>query len=438
MKRVALTLLCLCLLLTGCAPQNAVSTPEAPPEPEGSAVSNEYYPIGENQAYTWLEGGKVLAVPENNTIRYIDLNNQLLKTLTIPAEKVPEDAWMALADNRIFIAGDLQVVDLDGKPTLVNGSIWGGNGNLVRAFLSLESRYDEAQEPHTRYFLSDGREIAADAGMGSISAYGPPVWINDDFVALNAGSRLFLYRISTDTVTLVDDMSSWMDKYGKFQVYYGVHFLMPAKTGKGCYYFAHKNEEKSNAVGTVWYADETGSRVLFDGQEFSHAVYENGMLLMLDWGEDYATTRLWYATDDDLTLRELVSWDEGYSLQRAANGYIAMVGWQEPYRFYAIDTTNATLLTMPPQIENCRQYEILGVRGNGGTVQFFYTTFIDGETDGYLYDTATGINRKLESRLCLFGDEALHDPMTHFVDRTPNASYEDLRSATDLRVREIK
>jgi hypothetical protein len=251
-------------------------------------INDVFYPVAgppSNQpgAYFWLDGGNTLVVPNRNEMQYINLDNRLIKTVTIPADKMFEYYWLALTDNRIFItSNDAMIFNIDGKLILSNGSIWDSNGNLVREFLGFESIYDESQEPYTRYFLSDGREVGFDATAG-IS--GPPLWINDDLVALNGHSRLFLYRVSTDTITLVDDMSDMIERYNNFSVYYGIHLIMPTKNG--CYYFAYKDEQKANTAGTVWYADETGVKVLFGGREFSRVIYENGMLLMMEWGEDF-------------------------------------------------------------------------------------------------------------------------------------------------------
>jgi len=260
--------------------------------------------------------------------------------------------------------------------------------------------------------------------------------LSDDLIALGGQSRLLFYRLSTDTLTLVDDVSGWMQDFG-------IANIMPAVNSTGCYYFANKTEEKLNAGGTIWYADELGIRELFGGQEFSHVLYGNGMLIMIKQIDNPATaqtetTRLWYATDDDLTLREIDSWDGMYTIERTTNGYVALIGRTEPYRFYIIDTADATVSSYVPQIENCTQYEILGVHKNGSSLEYIYTTFIEGETGYYLYDTETDTNRELDTKPFLFRDEAFHEPTTHFVERYPNKSYDDMFNTTDVRIHEIK
>lgn len=293
------------------------------------------------------------------------------------------------------------------------------------------------EESDDRWFLLDGRKISSWAEISHIQTI---AWIDQDLVVLNGHDRLFFYRISNDTLTLVDDMSDWMAKYGKSQVYYGIADMMPTKNG--CFYFAHKNEEKSNIVGTVWYADETGIKVLFDGQEFNRVAYENGMLLLIGWdgnrgANQIGTTHLWYANDDDLTLRKKAIWDGIFDVRRMANGYIMISQNEEPYRFYVMDTSDTTLSSYVPRIKNCWQYNFLGIRKDGDSLQYIYSSFIDGVAAYYLYDTQTDTNLALNSKLFLFNDEALHKPMTHFVERYPNESYDDMFYTTGVRIREI-
>ena len=466
LKRTAFIALCLCLIISagGCNQQDMpsesdVSAPSSSQPPELSSAeplppekNDTFYPIGANTAYKWLAGGKLLAVPDGGTIQYIDLDNQLVNTVVIPPDKLIGNYQFAISDNRIFViggyddsgpykAGNLSMCFTDGEWVLANGSIWDDKGNLLREFLQFREADPDTGAEHCGS-LSDGRIVQSweDVSIPEGRAY----WLSDDLIVLNGHSRLFFYRLSTDTLTLVDDMSEWMQKYGKVQAYYGIANVMPARNGSGCYYFAHKNEEKSNAVGTVLYADETGARELFGGQEFSKAVYENGMLVILDWidnpsdTQQVETTCLWYATDDDLTLRELVQLDGPYSMGQVANGYVVLSEWNEPYRFYFIDTLDAAPSIFVPQIENCTQYTIMGIRRNSEFPQYIYNTFIDGETGFYLYDTQTDTNRELNTKPYIFTEEAFHEPVTHFVERYPNESYEAMFNATGVRVREIE
>lgn len=476
-KKIIALCICVCLTLsvTACSQRNNTKEPEVSQSQsvdESPSMSSEqevdselpasseearvpkndtFYPIGSNTSYKWLNGGNLLAVPNNGTIQYIDLDNQLVNTVVIPPDKLIGGYRLEISDNRIMVmgvydyngqknAGYMCVCFTDGEWVLANGSIWDNNGNLLREFLRLQETSQDAGLEHWGT-LPDGRIVQKreDVCIPEDRVY----WLSDDLIALGGQSRLFFYNLSTDVLTLVDDMSGWVQDVGKMQSHLGIVSIMPAANGIGCYYFAHKNEKKWNEGRTVWYADESGIRELFGGQEFSRVIYGNGMLIMIKEIDNPATaqteiTRLWYATDDDLTLREIDSWDGMYTIERATKGYIALIGWIEPYRFYIIDTADATVSSYVPQIENCTQYEILGVRNNDGSIQYIYTTFIEGETGYYLYDTETDTNWELDTKPFLFRDEVFHEPTTHFVERYPNKSYEDMFNTTDVRIREIK
>ncbi len=455
-KQSVLSALCvlLILLLAACVRQSHSSSvmPATSVEAFSQAVptppaNDAIYTISGYQNYTWLENGEVLAVPHGNLIQYIDLNNQLIKTVEIAKDSLVGGYTFLLSDNRIFVMNgrngqdgpnNFIICKRNGAWVLANGTVWDSDGNLMREFLHF--RVENSEGGEERLYLSDGREVASWQDTTLIET---AAWISDDLVALNGHSRLFFYRISTDTLTLVDDMSEWMAQFGKSQAYYGVDAVFPAADGKGCYYFAYKNAQKSNTAGSIWYADETGTRALFDGQEFSRMVCENGTLAMIEWvhvadAGDTQTTRLFYAREDDLALREIAAWEGDYNIERAANGYIMLKQGREPYRFYAMDTSDATLSSFVPQIENCYQYAFLGVRRQDSGLQYIYGTFINGARDYYLYDDASGQNRQLEGEPFLFNDEALHQPATHFVERHPNESYDDMFHTIGVRVKRLE
>ena len=71
-------------------------------------------------------------------------------------------------------------------------------------------------------------------------------------------------------------------------------------------YMAYKDRQMQNRCGSLWLADETGSRPLFDGQLFSHFTMQNGVLTAVQY-QDKANTRMTihYASLDDLALHDI-------------------------------------------------------------------------------------------------------------------------------------
>ncbi len=445
---------CVMLLLAGCGQQpigssgsqSSSSSFSESPLSESQAC-DDFYPISDRGGYWWLDEGKLLAVPDDCEVQYINLENRLVRKTQIADGKLTGDYQFELSDRRILIKGGYDdgglystgyfaVCYTGGEWVLANGSIWDEQGGLLRLFLCMKQNENQAQKGFAK--LSDGRTVEKWEDLGLIHT---AHWINEDLLALNAHSRLFLYRISTDTLTLVDDMNEWMQKQGKLQVYFGIETIMPAKHGKGCYYFAHKNEMSSNIVGSVWYADETGGNLLFEGEEFNRVLYENGMLMMLRWEDSPETiaeieaTHIWCATDDDLTPRKLARLEDSVVPRRASGGFILLSDSLSD-EVYIIDTEEASLSAHQAPVGNCTQYQPLGVRREGGGLQYLYTALINQKKGYYRYDAKTGENRRMEATPHLFQDEEFHLPMTHFVERTSKGLKNGDRSV-GVRVRRL-
>jgi len=461
-------LLCITLALTACgqAPpaelepvQDTEPYTEQPVaaevEEEPPQRSDKFHPIvgGDSHItlWAWLHGGSILAVRDHGNIRYLDLYNRLIGEVNIPEHMLVGNYRISLYDNRIFVAngngarrrpdnpdqrpGDFTVVQVDGEWILTNGSIWDGEGNLIREFVHHDHILD-AFSNRRGSILSDGRQSQMRLSMWEWGI-GPPTWINEDLVAIQFSERLFFYRISTDTVTLAADLSEWFRTANliHMHVFYGIGYIMPAENG--VFYFARDDEVEVN-FGTVWFADETGAQQLFDGQRFSSMRYHNGMLLMVDEGQNFNDgIKLWYATSDDWTLRELAYWDHWHNSQRAGNGFFSFVeGWRRDFR--AIDTASAAIITVyTPPIENAN-FSILGIREVEGSLQFIYSVQISGpQLYFYIYDQGSGITRELDRRLYTQSN-GLNEPRTHFVELYPSGWRVWAWEASGIRVREIK
>lgn len=302
MKTKLLAFFCILLLLTGCTVQ--ISPAESSSTPESSTASS----------------------PSPTTEQSQPPSQAPLGREDIPCELIG-DYWLEATSTRILVMGGNGIgffspCITDGQWVLVNGSIWDDQGNLLREFLSMQ----ENPDPQTGWAtLSDGRVVERREDANWVSS---AHWISDDLLAINCLSRLFLYRISTDNLTLVEDMYDWMQQFGREQVYYGVRDIMPTDDQKGCYYFAHKNARKSNTVGSIWYADETGTKALFNEQEFSRVFYQDGMLVMLHWERqtlgEVTATHIWYSRDGE-TLHKLAELEGSFTPDsNITQGYIKL------------------------------------------------------------------------------------------------------------------
>lgn len=442
---ILLSVFCIIIMLFGCHAPILVGQPEpdsqlsSSREPLPTLPNDTLYPF--NSAYTWLSGGTILAVPDNGIIRYIDLNNQLVRTVTIPVDPLIGQYHYAITDDRIFVAG---VYDdkaslgflsacktTDGDWVLANGAILDGSGKLVREFL----RYTEIEDPNRiiSRTLSDGRTVKGWEDTCLLD----PVWINEDLVALNGRNRLFLYRVSTDKLTLVDDMSEWMQSYDKMQVYYGIQEVVPASGG--CIYFACKNKEKSNTVRSAWFADETGYKALFDEQEFSAIYAENGVFAMLDWTSDPETgntlsTHIWYATSEHFQLTDAGSFDGSVRFETIDDNRIVFsLESGEPHHYVMLDTKDTSITWLPSQIKHSSNRHTIRTRIVNGSLQYIYTALVDGVYRNCLYDTSTNISQTLSGSPFSSGEHVFNMQNTHYIEFVP-----DTWDANRLRIRPIQ
>lgn len=436
LKTVLLILLCAICLSGGCAKaQPAVQSSAAPKSEPSSqeqapAVSDTFYPSYPSVnggGYVWLDGGRLLAAMDHSKIRYIDLNNQLVNTVTIPDDKLIGDFQFILYDNRIFAAGgfdgenypgSLSACKVGGKWVLANGSVWDGRGNLLREFVKYR-----VDEDGTKGALSDGGRIEKWEDTNVVI----PTWINEDLVALNGGSRLFFYRLSTNTLTLVDDMSAWILPYGKMGGYFGVSHVIPAEDG--CYYFAYKNEEKWNTEGTVWYADETGSKVLFDGQEFENCFGENGILVMLNYmegSEAHSTenTHVWYALGEERTLHDM-GLQNGWRIERLNDTRILFRCEANQNdsgnHFYIVETLDGSKSFFEPPVEGCTGVSFLTTRKADDSLQYIYAATTGTEERLYLYDSKNKSNTILKATPSRHFGESINALNTHFAELYPDS-----------------
>lgn len=436
-------------MITGCATQEVPpKTETSKPESESTSINSEretasddYYP--HTAPAVWLDDGKTLAVPDGNVIRYLGMDNRVQKTVELPEEQLIGECRYSFGDNRIFAMGGFDPEHygsqfslrlIDERWELTNGAIFDSDGKLLRTF----THYTESQMPDgsTSHTLSDGRVLPPEGAQQSSPDW--IGWVTDDLVVLDVRSRLFFYRLSTDTLTLADDMSAWVEKYGKFSVYYGVERVFPF--GEGAFYFAHRNDVNPSTDGTVWYADESGAKVLFDGQEFQSCMGNEEILVMVAYeGETEEERKAYvsYARTDDLILHMLdmeVSWVNPNShlygsLAALETSSVPQAGADG---FYVLDVKDGTLEQYAPPQKN-QQCELMGVGRDDNGFQYIYSVFESGIYAYYRHYSATGQTEQLQFAPHIAGDQSYSANLECYIEYSP-----DFYESTELRIRPLK
>jgi len=301
-----------CILVVMCAcnnqttqPSSAISTDtnSSAFEEDGEEASqqdvdpNRFYKaqgaFRDDSYFSWYSGWNrdgSFWIQDLNTIKIIDRDNRLLKTITIDASKLPLSYNLTLNEDKILAIYNQSednwdeygaVYHADGEISLCGVSIWDLNGKLIKEYSPFPFDGDKAART--------GEDNALTTPDGAIIDWwrnlydGALVyWLDDHTIAINAHSQVIIYDLDNDTGRIVDEMVELVEKHGKFGVYYGVDMNFCYVYNGDFYYLAHKNEEKGNSAGTIWRVgkDDAEATSMFEGKEFTH-LYMNEQTMVL-------------------------------------------------------------------------------------------------------------------------------------------------------------
>ena len=256
-----------------------------------------------------------LTFQHENTIKTISAENELLETVILPKENLPEDGGYDLSWNEKYIlAIDKQIessqdqfgfvcFDEEGKVYLANVALFDWDGNLVKEYnKGAVGGYNE----HNNYQVSlpDGKVFEYDRYY-YLADGNHTYWIDEDKVIFECHLWVVYYDFSKDEGKVLDDMGKYLDAYGKF------------------YYLCNKVEQNGKTKSTVWKANENGTEELFEGKEFWHLFVGNEILIAVEGidGSYVENGSIVYAIEpENLELKEIYRGDP--SLPFGDDGYI--------------------------------------------------------------------------------------------------------------------
>ena len=311
MKKIICLLLIFTMMLTACSKwnfeivdptkqtesENEEETPSATEEKK-----EEYYPA----AGAYLEYGmefingkaewnsdNTLTFQHENTIKTISAENELLETVTLPKENLPEDGGYDLSWNEKYIlAIDKQIesswnqfglvcFDEDGKVYLANVALFDWEGNVVKEYnKGAVDGYDEygnyqvcfpdgkVFEYDRYYYLADGNHI---------------YWIDEDKVIFECHLLVVYYDFSKDEGKILDDMRKYGEIYGKFSVYYGVQNPQCGVLNGNFYYLCQRDDEDGETKFSIWKANEGGTEKIFENDNLYHLFIGREILIAAEY-----------------------------------------------------------------------------------------------------------------------------------------------------------
>lgn len=418
MRKAAALLLAL-LMLAGCGgtkPSASAGDGEESAFPPSASVPSreENEPeMDENGFYRTVSAGEDLrshwdvdgnfVFQNENTLITLTPDNKMLERVTFPEEQLPPGGCALIWNGSRVLAvsqksnhsGAVYFTD-DGGVYLANVTLFDRQGGLIRQYPQSQLWDEDAPGPEVVYLLpaTQGTRVVGCAGL-TADGFDWVYWLDDETAVFNCHSRVVLYNFATDTGRVVDDMSALVEKHGKFGVYYGVESFQ-CGVADGCfYYLAHRNEEKSNTVGTIGCMDKDGASELFDGKEFWHLFVGDRALVAAAHtsSEGDVLCRI-----DPKTLEMQEIWQGEIGLPLVENGsLIAFTGytWKEdgPYTIaYVYDRDTGGSSGYDLGQGNSRK---LLPRKVDGSLWLYYDLYQGEESADWAYDTTAGTATRL-------------------------------------------
>jgi len=269
----------------------------------------------------------------------------------------------------------------DGGVQLSGVTLFDHQGQVVR-------QYDTVDKTRTT-----GYRILYDGGVPQVH------WLDGETAIFNCHSHIILYDFAADTGQVLDDMSDVKEKYGKFFTYYGADINECGVMDGSFYYMTRRTEEESIHGGTIWRADKNGAVELFDGKAFWHLLVCSDALMLvehIDPANVEGADRLYHVASKDGSPREV--WQGRLSITFKENGrYLAfrnIFGQEgEDTTLYAYHRDTGELSNH--SLGQVVQVDDLWLRQVDGSLRYYYTTFADGATADWVYDTASDTTTQL-------------------------------------------
>ena len=330
-----------------------------------------------------------------NTLTTLSQDNQVLDTVTLPEDALPDSSYtlsrsdaylLALANRSSSDASYAALYFTDsGRVCLANLTLFDRQGNLVRQYPRSEVyTYDEYDQIVYPLPCPEG-ETVTDTYELSTSTFH---WLDGHTAILDCHAWIVLYDFETDSGRILDDMSGIVESHGRFGVYYG---SQQGGVLDGTYYYLTRRQEDVTSGYTLWAADASGARELFNGQEFWHLFQgQNGLVLTstVDPSGPESDSQVWYLGTDSTQLREF--WTGNLFLPFTEADQITFIRWgrsEGSTILYSYDPASDTLSSR--DLSEDVQVDDLFTLVRDSSLRYYYSQFKDGERTNWVYDTAT-------------------------------------------------
>ena len=359
----------------------------------------------------------------------------MLKTVTLPEEALPGIEYSLMQSEELILAlhssyvSDTPYTTLyftdSGRVCLANLTLFDRQGNLIRQYpQSTVYTYDEHHRMVYQLPCPEGETVTDVYGLSDSTFH----WLDGHTAILDCHAWIVLYDFAADSGRILDDMSGIVKRHGRFGIYYGSR--EGGVLGNTYYYLTCRQEDLTSGY-TLWAADASGARKLFNGQTFWHLfAAKDGLVLAstIDPTNPESDSRVWYLGTGSTQLREIWTGDPALPFTEADQ--IAFTCRGRPGDSTVLCSYDPATDTLSSRdLGEYVQVDALFTLVRDGSLRYCYSQFKDGECNNWVYDTATdttmpltGFNGSLDiSRARLSPDGQ------HYIEQDPSTEEPRLR-----------
>lgn len=255
-----------------------------------NTMADVYYPQnGANKI--WLNNGELLAVPEKNVIRLVNLHNCIEKEIILPPDNLPEEYQLYLFEQGIIVANtDSHHIDF---------SLWNWNGKRLYNLKDLENNKDNPIR--IDYTLENGVGYNLEI---------KPYWVDENYIIISTGLQIFSLNLKDESIKKIYDISYKVNDFDKNAVYWETNSGDCCVSDNAFYFLAYTIR---NDAGCIIKFQNGECKVLFEGKQFTDFMITDKIIITMVLEERNIE---YYYADKNALLTELNYIDLSIDLEK--------------------------------------------------------------------------------------------------------------------------
>ncbi len=232
----------------------------------------------------WLDEGRLLAIPDKNVIRIIDLKNRLRKEITLPEDRLPENYKLYLFEQGIVVVdkGLHNLYISENNYHVSNLTLWDWEGKQVFSSPCINAKSPETQEQ----FVYTTK----------------PYWIDKNYLILNTGLQMISFDLRNETFDIFYDITEKTKTYQREAVYFETREEFCFISDSKFYFLAHNI---STATGCLIKFENGQCATLFGGKQLLDFKINDKIIIVKEKSGDKEGGTFLYADKNQTDLTEI-------------------------------------------------------------------------------------------------------------------------------------